>query len=98
MQRLDAGEYTAEEEITISIPISLPYPIHQSAYERITGEFEYNGENYKLVKRKLEGDVLIVVCVRNVQQDKLELQMSDYSKVLNDLPSQSKQTLNLLGK
>lgn len=98
MQRLDAGHYTAEEEITISIPISLPYPIHQNDYERTTGEFEYKGEHYKLVKQKLEGNTLLLVCVRNVQANKLKLAMSDYSKTLNDLPTQSKQTLSLLGK
>jgi hypothetical protein len=98
MQRLDAERYTAEEEVILSIPISLPYPIHQSNYEKTRGEFEYNGENYKLVKQKLEGDTLFLVCVRNVQQNKLELAMSDYSKVANDMPTQSKQTLNLLSK
>lgn len=98
MHRLDAERYTAEEEVILSIPISLPYPIHQSNYEKTRGEFEYNGENYKLVKQKLEGDTLFLVCVRNVQQNKLELAMSDYSKVANDMPTQSRQTLNLLSK
>lgn len=97
-RRLDDGHYTAEEEITITIPVSLPYPIHQREYERTEGEFQHKGETYKLVKRKLEGDVLLVVCVRNVQVNKLKLAMSDYSKILNDLPTQSKQTLSLLGK
>jgi hypothetical protein len=98
MQRLEENRYTEDEQIVLAIPLSLPYPIVENDYERTNGEFEYNGEHYKLVKRKVEDNVLYLVCVRNVQQNKLQVAMSDLSKSFGNLPSQSKTTLNLLSK
>jgi len=98
MQRLEENRYSKEEEILLAIPMSLPYPVVENDYERANGEFEFKGEHYKLVKRKVEGNILYLVCVRNVQQNKLAVTMSDLSKSFGHLPSQSKTTLTLLSK
>ena len=34
-------------------------------YERVNGEFEHNGEFFKLVKQKLENDTLNIVCIKD---------------------------------
>jgi hypothetical protein len=98
LHRLDADEYLSEETIVLSIPLSLPYPIHEANYERARGEFEYKGESYHLVKQKIENDTLFAVCIKDQQQRKLNHVMHDYANLTNNLPASTKNTLDLLGK
>ncbi|MBT1688688.1 hypothetical protein [Dawidia soli] len=72
--------------MTLSIPLSLPYPVHEGEYKRSPQSFEYLGEHYTVVRQKVEGNVVQLVCVRNARQNKLALAMTDYSKTVNNLP------------
>jgi hypothetical protein len=87
-----------QAEITLTIPLALPYPVSENGLTPMKGEFEYQGEHYKLIKQKLEGDVLYVVCLKNVEREKIDGMMADYSKASNDVPTQSKQTSSFLSK
>jgi len=98
LSRLDAERYDASALTVLAIPLSLPYPVQQSDYERVDGEIEYQGEYYKLVKQKVENDTLFVVCIKDSEEKKISVTLSNYAKVANDLPAQSKQTLSLLAK
>lgn len=98
LERLDANQYSREEVVVLTIPLSLPYPIQNNGYERVNGDFEYQGEYYKLVKQKLENDTLFLVCIKDVEAKKIEVAMTDYSKLANNVPAGSKQALNFLGK
>jgi hypothetical protein len=95
--RLDAGNYSNEETVTLKIPFTLPYWMDSRAYERVNGEFQYQGEFYQLVEQKLEKDTLYVVCIRDAKEKKLHEVMTDYVKLTNDLPTSSQKTLKLLG-
>lgn len=97
MTRLETRDYSADETITLKIPFSLPYWMDSKDYERVDGEFQYQGEFYKLVEQKLEKDTLYVVCIRDIGEKRLFNAMSDYVKLSNDLPSSSQQALKLLG-
>ncbi|MBL0743477.1 hypothetical protein [Chryseolinea lacunae] len=96
ISRLDARQYSSEETITLKIPFSLPYWMDSKDYERVDGEFQHEGQFYKLVEQKLEQDTLYVVCIRDNHEKKLFDTMSDYAKLANDLPTSSHQTLKLL--
>jgi hypothetical protein len=98
LHRLDANNYSNNEVVVLTIPITLPYPIYQNGYERVDGEFEYKGEYFKLVKQKLENDTLFLVCIKDVQAKKLQVVMSDFSKLSNNVPTGSKQAFNFLSK
>jgi len=65
-------------------------------YERVHGEFQYQGEFYQLVEQKLEKDTLYVVCIRDAREKKLHVAMADYVKLANDLPASSQKALKLL--
>lgn len=95
--RLDSRDYSDDETITLKIPFSLPYWMDSEDYERVDGEFQHQGEFYKLVKQKLIKDTLYIVCIKDVNEKKLHHVMADYVKFSNDLPSSSRQTLKLLG-
>jgi len=96
LSRLDARDYSKAETVTLKIPFSLPYWMDSKDYERVDGEFQHDGEFYKLVEQKLERDTLFVVCIKDAHEKKLFDTMSDYVKLANDLPTSSHQTLKLL--
>lgn len=94
--RLDAGNYSKDETVTLKIPFTLPYWGDSRDYERVNGEFQYQGEFYQLVEQKLEKDTLYVVCIRDDREKKLHEVMTDYVKLANDLPTNSQKALKLL--
>lgn len=93
--RLDSRDFSQDETITLKIPFTLPYWADSRGYERVNGEFQYQGEFYQLVEQKLEKDTLYVVCIKNANERKLYEAMTDYVKLTNDLPASSK-TVKLL--
>ena len=98
LHRLDADNYSSEDLIVISVPMSLPYPLQQQGYERVDGEFEYHGDYYQLVKQRLEKDTLFMVCIKDKGKNKLVKVLNEYSNYANNLPVGSDRTLDLFGK
>ncbi len=98
LTRLDANDYTSNETLVLSVPLSMPYPIYSAGYESVDGEFQQQGQAYKLVKQKIENDTLFIVCIRDDQSTKIINAFQDFSKVANNLPVASKEALNLLAK
>lgn len=96
--RLEGNHFENDEMISLKIPIALPYVNNDEGYRQATGQIEYRGEFYKLVKQKQEGDTLIIVCIKNHEERQLVKTMIDYANLSNDLPFQSKKTQGLLSK
>ena len=91
LTKLDAGNYTDSQTVTLKIPLSLPYPLNTDAdYERVNGSFRYQGEFYKLVKQKLSNDTLYVVCIRDGEEKRLNAVVTDFIKITHALPASSK--------
>jgi len=98
LHRLDADAYSSEDVVVLTVPISLPYPLHDDEYQRADGEVSYNGEFYHLVKQKMSNDTLFMVCVKDQQQKRIHHSMNEYTKLANNLPASTKNTMDLLGK
>lgn len=94
-KHLDADDYGDGEAVVLRIPITLPYQINKEEFERVNGEFEYQGEYYKLVKQKLENDTLSVVCIKNNREKQIVSTMADFTKQSNELPTSA--ALKMLG-
>jgi hypothetical protein len=95
-QAIENNSYDQSETVTIKIPLTLPYPV-QNGFERVSGDFEYNGEFYKLVQQKYENDTVYVVCLRNDDQKKAVEVLSDLVKQSTDqLPASSNQNTKTL--
>ena len=90
ISRLDAHDYKADQTVTLKIPFTLPYWTDSEQFERVDGDFEYQGQFYKLVKQKLSKDTLYVVCIKNQDKKQLFDALSDYIKMSNDSPAASK--------
>lgn len=97
---IDAEKYHPGDLIELKIPVSLPYPIYQTGYERVEGIIEHNGEFFRLVKQKYESDTVYVLCVRDVHTEHLVNVMNDYLKKTQPVPASPVQnkTLQFLGK
>lgn len=89
-ERFDSDSYSADQEVTIKVPIAIPYATDSRGYERVDGEFEHNGQIYRLVKQKLQSDTLFIVCVKDNQAEKINQALEDYVKTFTDKPVSSK--------
>jgi len=91
-QKIDNNDYTTDQTFTVKIPLALPYPVQQNNFERVQGEFEYQGEYYKLVKQKYENDTVFVVCLKNNDHKKAVKVFKDLVKLSTDQsPASNKQ-------
>ena len=96
--RLDADNYSSNDLVVFSVPISLPYPLQQQGFERVDGQFEYQGEYYNLVKQRLENDTLFMVCIKDHKQKKLVNVLHEYTNLANNLPASAQHTVDLFAK
>lgn len=103
IQRLDNEDYTEDQLVELKIPMSLPYSNYLvSDYKRINGRLEHDGEIYKLVKQKLEGDTLYLMAIKDTEEKSLISKFKDFTTKTHDIPlsqkKQSSQTLKQLQK
>ncbi len=89
-EKLDSEAYLTNETLSIKIPYTLPYQIDWKEYERVDGEFDHNGEFYKLVKHKLERDTLYVVYIKDHRETDLFKSLVDFVQASADNPVSQK--------
>ena len=88
--RLDNHRYSEDETILLKIPVAVPYQIDSEGYERVDGEFEHQGEFYRLVKQKYQNDTLFMVCIKDQASKRIEQAVTDYVKTFTDKPINTK--------
>lgn len=76
----------------------LPYQLNQQEYERVDGEFTYQGQLYRLAKQKHENDTLYLVCIDSKQEMLLTNSLNDFIKLSNDIPTTSKHAIYFICK
>jgi hypothetical protein len=89
-ENLDESNYAMSDEVTFKVPITIPYAVDMTEYARVDGEFQHEGEVYRLVKQKLFKDTLYVVCVKDARTQKIDRALEDYVKTFSDKPSSEK--------
>lgn len=67
--RLDNLDYNASSLLEIIVPTSLPYTNNWSEFERANGSFEFNGQQYNYVMRKIVDGKMIYKCIPNEKKD-----------------------------
>ncbi|MBX2947418.1 MAG: hypothetical protein KF725_16430 [Cyclobacteriaceae bacterium] len=90
LAQFDDDDYARDHEVTIKVPIAIPYATDSREYTRVNGEFEYQGEVYRMVKQKLQSDTLFIVCVKDFKSKALKQKLADYVKSFTDKPSGEK--------
>ena len=93
-EKIDNEQYKDDQTVTIKVPLTLPYPMQQDEYQRVEGDFEHQGEFYKLVKQKYSNDTLYVVCIKNTEEKKAFNVLSDFVKLSTDQASSTSHNQN----
>lgn len=96
LAKFDEDDYARDHERIIKVPLTIPYATDSKEYSRIDGEFEYQGEVYRMVKQKLQSDTLYIVCVKDFTSKALKQSLADYVKSFTDKPSNEKNQAKVL--
>jgi maltodextrin utilization protein YvdJ len=84
--RLDENNYDDSQLISITIPVTkLSYYNNSILFERVDGQLEINGVQYKYVKRRLYNDSVELMCIPNQTAIRLSNAKNDFFKVINDI-------------
>jgi hypothetical protein len=101
LQKLDAGDYSGAETVTIKLPITIPYTPDAADFERVDGKFEHNGTLYRLVKQRYAQDTLHIVCIKDQDGTRISEGLTSYVKTFTDKPisnSKNSKTVDTLIK
>ena len=83
--RLDQSDYLDKDLIEMKVPVNLPYQTNWSEFERYDGEIVIAGVHYNYVKRKLQNDTLILMCIPNTDKMKLFNARETFFSLVNDM-------------
>jgi hypothetical protein len=84
--QLDDNNFDALQLISIKVPlIHLPYWINSVQYQRVDGEIEIEGIQYKYCKTRLFNDSLELLCIPNQPVMNMQKAKDDFFKQVNDL-------------
>jgi hypothetical protein len=86
----DSGSYDESASVTIKIPLTVPYATNADEFQRVDGEFEHEGEIYRMVKQRFSQDTLFIVCVKDHAGKQISQALKDYVKTFADSPVDSK--------
>jgi hypothetical protein len=95
IKALDTDSYDEGQEVTIRIPVAIPYMNDGFEFERVNGKFQHNGETYRMVKQKYAQDTLIVVCVKDTENQRINNALTDYVKSFTDKAGDHQQQSSL---
>jgi hypothetical protein len=56
----------------------------------VDGEFQYEGEFYRLIKQRFYQDTLHIICIKDQQLKSIHEALTDYVKTFSDNPVDSK--------
>ncbi|HVU57433.1 MAG TPA: hypothetical protein VHD83_20360 [Puia sp.] len=90
--RLDEDRYDESELISIKVPSShLAYFNSSTQFERVDGQIEVGGVQYKYVKRRLFNDSLELLCIPNHTAMRLQTARNQFFQLVNDIQQQDGQ-------
>ncbi|MBL7871118.1 MAG: hypothetical protein JNM78_05870 [Cyclobacteriaceae bacterium] len=89
-EQFDNDDYAHLKEVTVKVPLTVPYQSDTREYVRVNGEFEHEGDVYKMVKQRLQRDTLYIVCVKDNTSKKIKQALRDYVKTYTDKPVNQK--------
>jgi hypothetical protein len=87
---LDRNAYDGSQLISIKVPItSLSYYNPSTGFERVDGQIEIGGVQYKYVSRRMFKDSLELRCIPNHASMGLQAAKNDFFRQVNDLEQQA---------
>jgi hypothetical protein len=84
--KLDDNNYNQSQLISIKVPVTrLGYYTNSVKFERVDGQIEIGGIQYKFVKRRLYNDSLELLCIPDHAAMNLQTAKNEFFKLVNDL-------------
>ena len=78
--------------LIIEIPlINVQYASQEKDWERADAPFEYNGDVYRIINKRLTHDALFIECVKDNENNRINDQLKDYANTFTDKPLDGKQ-------
>jgi hypothetical protein len=87
VKQLDAGGIDNDETITLSVPLTIPYFNRPDEENRIDGEFEHQGNLYRLVSQRVSRDTLYITYITDKKGSSIREVIADYVQTFTDVPS-----------
>lgn len=78
--RIDNSDYDESQLIEMRVPLNMAYQTRYTEFERHYGEITIDGKAYTYVKRKIEGDVLVLKCIANESKQQLKKTAENLAK------------------
>lgn len=91
IRQFDAGIYDVKETETFKIPFKAPYAYNSETFERVDGDFERDGEVYRIIKQRLFRDTFHIVYIKDKTGTALSKAISDYVKTFSEESSDDTQ-------
>jgi hypothetical protein len=82
--RIDNDSYAEQDLVYIKIPVKLPYYNNSKQFEKVSGAIEYNGVEYKYVKRRVYNDTIELACMLNTGKQKFQSARDEFVKLSSD--------------
>jgi len=90
---LDEDRYDESQLISIKVPSShLSYYNSSAQFERVDGQIEVGGVQYKYVKRRLFNDSLEMLCIPNHTAMGLQTARNEFFQLVNDVQQHNGQS------
>jgi hypothetical protein len=89
--QFDQKGFDDDQLISIKVPVRyLPYYTNSFHYERVDGQIDVGGVQYKYVKRRIFNDSLELLCIPNHTAMQLRTAENEFFKFSNDLTHEKK--------
>lgn len=85
----------AAEEVIIRVPLNVPYA-QAKDWEKAEGQFEYQGDVYRITKQRVALDAVYIACVKDGETSRINHQLEDFAKTFSDKPVDGKQGVKTL--
>lgn len=77
-EKLNSDMYDLGATVTFKVPLAVPYGVDSRSYENVNGEFEKDGDVYRLVKQRMYQDTLYIVCIKDEKTSKINSALEDF--------------------
>jgi len=84
IQQFDANTYDQQQAAILKIPFKSPYAFDSETFERVDGDFERDGEVYRIIKQRLFRDTFHIVYIKDKTGTELNKALADYVKTFGD--------------
>jgi hypothetical protein len=83
--KIEEQAYLESELVEVKLAVRLPYQVNTNGFEEYAGEIEMNGMHYNYVKRKVQNDTLVILCLPNDVKTEVSNARETFFSLVNDL-------------